>query len=188
MTHILVSGAASLVESVSQALHAQGADVTGISDLADIPAACADAGKSAFDAYVQLPATFQVEGKTAIARVHHFYAAGVLARFTALDAAMPSLMPGARLTFVLGVLPREAATEDDRDARRALTRVLSHAARADLAGGQLTVRMLDSGTPPDEIAQVALGRRPGPESFTARADLSYDDWRVEVMGLFAMET
>jgi hypothetical protein len=32
---------------------------------------------------------------------------------------MPALAPGARVVFVLGVLPPEVATEEDREARRA---------------------------------------------------------------------
>jgi hypothetical protein len=73
------------------------------------------------------PSGVSARADSVIARVRHFYADGVLARFTALDAALPALAPGARLTFVMGELPPEAATSDDREARQALTRVLAHA-------------------------------------------------------------
>jgi hypothetical protein len=121
---VLVSGAAAHVAEVAVQLRARAADVTEVTDLADVPAVCAAAGPHTFDSYVQLPATFRVTGATAVLRVHHFYAEGVLARFTALAAALPSLTTEARVTFVLGTLPPEAASSDDREARRALTRVL----------------------------------------------------------------
>jgi hypothetical protein len=187
--NVLVSGAAGHVSEVAQALRARGADVVEVTDIGDVPATCAAAGPRAFGSYVQLPASFEVKGDTAVRRVHHFYAEGVLARFTALAAALPSLTPAARLTFVLGTLPADAATSDDREARRALTRVLAHAARADTPDGHLTVRVLDAGAVPDEIAQVAIGLDPARQELMDRlAGLSYADWRVELLGLVAMET
>jgi hypothetical protein len=186
---VLVSGAERQVGEVAAALRARGARVTEVTDLADVPAVCAAAGSAAFDSYIQLPASFQVRGETAVRRVHHFYAEGVLARFAALDAALPALTPDARVTFVLGTLPPEAATADDREARRALTRVLGHAACADNPDGHLTMRVLDAGAAPTEIAQIALGLDPGRQDLMERlADLSYADWRVELLGLAAVET
>lgn len=189
MPTVLVSGAATRLAGVAAALRARSADVTEVPDLADVPAVCAAAGAGAFDGYVQLPATFRVAGDTAIRRVRHFYADGVLARFSALDAALPSLAPAARVTFVLGTLPPEAASSDDVEARRALTRILAQAARADTADGRLTTRILESGTAAEEIAQVALGLEPGPNELMDRlADLSYADWRTELLGLAAVQT
>ena len=185
---ILVSGDGTLVAAVGQALRSRDATVTEVADLADLPAVCAEAGPAAFDSYVQLPANFQVRGDTAIERVHHFYAEGVLARFPALAAALPALADPARLTYVLGRLPPEAATTDDREARRALTRVLTHAARADRDGGRLLVRVLEAGTGRDEVALVALGRRPDPELLEERLSRSsYADWRVELFGPAVVE-
>jgi hypothetical protein len=93
------------------------------------------------------------------------------------------------VTFVLGQLPPEAATSDDREARRALTRVLGHAARADRPDGSLAIRVLDSGTPAEKIALVALGLDPERHDLDERlATLSYADWRVELLGLVALET
>jgi hypothetical protein len=163
--------------------------VTEVYDLDDVAGVCAAAGPRAFDSYVQLPASFRVRGDTAVLRVHHFYAQGVLARFTALAAALPSLTLSARLTFVMGTLPPEAATNDDREARRALTRVLIQAARADLPDGHLRARVLDAGTPADAIGQVALGLDPARQELMDRlAELSYADWRVELLGLASVET
>ena len=90
---------------------------------------------------------------------------------------------------MLGRLPADAATTDDRDARQALTRVLTHAARADRQGGTLQVRVLQAGTPAEDIAQVAVGRGPQRELLEARlSGSSYADWRVELFGLAAVET
>ncbi len=112
-----------------------------------------------------------------------------LADVPAVCAALPALTPDARVTFVLGTLPPEAATADDREARRALTRVLGHAACADNPDGHLTPRVLDAGAAPTDIAQVALGLDPGRQELMERlADLSYADRRVELLGLAAVET
>jgi hypothetical protein len=194
MTAVLVSGAPDLVARVAAALRAHDADVTEVTDLADVPAVCAAAGPRAFDGYVQLPATFQPHGDTAVLRVHHFYAKGVLARFTALAAVLPALSLAARLTFVMGTLPPEAATDDDREARRALTRVLVQAARADMPDGHLVVRVLDAGTTAEETSRAVLGLDPGSldpgrkELIDRLDELSYADWRVELLGLASVET
>jgi hypothetical protein len=186
---VLVSGTADLVDRVAAELRRRDATVTPVTDLAELPAACAAAGPEAFDSYLQLPSTFSASGDTAIQRVHHFYANGVLARFAALDAAVPSLTPTARLTFVMGQLPPEAATPDDREARQSLTRVLAHAARADRRNGELTVRFLAAGTAPADVAYVALGGDFARRQLMDRlSELSYADWRVELLGLATMET
>jgi hypothetical protein len=188
-THVLVSGTADVVDRVAGALRRRDATVTAVTDLDEMPAVCAAAGPEAFDSYVQLPSTFAARGETAIQRVHHFYANGVLARFTALDAAGPSLSRTARLTFVMGQLPPEAATPDDREARQSLTRVLAHAARADRRAGELTVRFLAAGTAADDVAYVALGGDFARRQLVDRlAELPYADWRVELLGLATMET
>jgi len=189
VTRVLVSGARSHVAEVAAALRARGAEVTEVADLADVPAVVADAGRRAFDVYVQLAASFRVAGSTAVQRVRHFYAEGVLARFEALDAAIPALRPSAQVVFVLGTLPPEVATADDREARRALTQVLGRAARADAAPGELTVRLLDADSEPERIAALALGQAPPPRGEDERlADLSLEDWRVELMSVVLVET
>jgi hypothetical protein len=189
MGTVLVSGEQGHVGEVAEALRALGASVAEVSELEQISAACAAAGREAFDSYVQLAASFHVRGDTAVERVRHFYAEGVLARFTALKAVLPSLTGGARITFVLGRLPDEASTPDDRDARLALTKILAQAARADVPEGRLVARVLDADATPGEIARVALGGEPAEHDALDRlADLSYADWRVELLGLVSMET
>jgi len=186
---VLVSGIATLAADVAGALRARGADVTEIADVSDGAAVAAACAGKTFDSYVQLADTFEIRGDSAIERVRHFYADGVLNRFTVLAAVLPALTPTAYVTFVLGHLPPEVATADDREARRALTRVLSHAAQADTPDGRLTVRILDAAAAPDEIAQVALGLDPNRQETMDRLDeLSYADWRVELLGLASVET
>lgn len=186
MPHFLISGIADLVRGVTDALAAEGATAVGVDDIADVPKACADAGPAAFDGYVQLPATFTVDGDTAVDRVHHFFADGVLARFPAVSAALPALRPDARLTFVLGVLPPEVSTADDVAARAALVRVLGYAARADGPPG-LRIDLLHTGTSPAEIARTALGRDNRLDPGDDPRSRSFADWRVEVLGMMSAE-
>ena len=189
MTSVLISGAEEQAVALEAVLRSRGAEVTTVVNLDDMPRICAQAGPAAFDAYVQLPSTFQLRGATVIERVHHFYAGGVLARFPSLAAALPALADTARVTFVLGQLPEEVASGDDRDARRSLTRVLAHAARADVASPTFSVRVLDSDQSVDEVVAAALGQEPTSRELLDRlSELDYADWRVEVLGRASMQT
>ena len=187
-TNVLVSGAPERIEAVSRVLREHDCTVVEVDDLERVPQACAEAGEGAFDAYVQLPATFSIEGRTAIERLHHLFVRGVMARFPAMNAAVPALKPGGRITLVAWALPAEVATDDDIDARRALFRVLAHAAQAD-GGGETVVRVLGSATSPEDIALVALGRESTrPTSVESLSAVSYADWRVELLGLVTVES
>lgn len=190
MANVLVSGTPEGVSEVAAALRTLGATVTEVTDLDQVPAVATAAGPEAFDGYVQLPSTFAPRGDSAIERVHHFFADGVLARFPALAAVVPAFTSKARVTFVLGVLPAEAATADDRAARQALVRVLGHATRADCAEAELAIRVLDTGSTAEEIASVALGRDRdhAADTLAQLDDTSYADWRVELLGLASMQT
>src|SRR5439155_19451821 len=111
---------------------------------------------------------------------------GVLARFPALDAALPALAPAARVTFALGTLPPEAATAEDVAARRALVLVLAHAARAD---ARVRAQVLDSGTAVDDVAFAALGGDLARQELLERLDdVDYHEWRVELFGLASAQT
>ena len=184
-----ISGAEEQARQLEAELRSRGADVTVVTALADMPRVCAEAGPAAFDSYVQLASTFQMRGATVIERVHHFYAGGVLARFPALAAALPTLADTARITFVLGHLPEEVASSDDREARRSLTKVLAHAARADAASATVSVRVLDASAAREEIVAAALGEEPTSRELLERlSELDYADWRVEVLGRASMQT
>jgi hypothetical protein len=187
-TNVLVSGAPDRIEAVSKVLRAQDCTVVEVDDLDRVPQACAEAGEGAFDAYIQMPAAFAIEGGTALERLHHFYVKGVLARFPAMNAAVPALKPGARVTVVAWQLPAEVATDDDIEARRALYRVLAHGAQAD-AGDDLVVRVLGSSTSPEDIVAAALGREHArTTSVESLSAVSYADWRVELLGLVSIES
>jgi len=187
-TNVLVSGAPERIEAVSKILREHDCQVVEVDDLERVPQACAEAGEGAFDAYVQLPATFGIEGGTALERLHHFYVNGVMARFPAMNAAVPALTAGGRITVVAWPLPAEVATDDDIEARRALYRVLAHGAQAD-AGNDLVVRVLGSSTSPEEIALAALGKESvRPASVESLSAVSYADWRVELLGLVSVES
>jgi hypothetical protein len=186
MPHFLISGLADLVAGVGAVVEENGGTFVGVDDIADVPKACAAAGQK-FDGYVQLPATFTVAGDTAVGRIHHFFADGVLARFPAVGAALPVLVDGAQITFVMGVLPPEVSTADDVAARAALVRVLGHGARADGPPG-LQIAVLGSGSSAREIARTALGGDAEPaERTTDFTGRSYADWRVELLGMMSAD-
>ncbi len=188
MKSVLVSGDKRLIDEVAAALDRPGVSVTRAESLADLPGICADSGPASFDAYVQMPANFTISGETAIDRVRDFYAQGVLARFTALRDALPSLQPSARVVFVLGSLPGEVGTQDDRNARHSLVRVLARAAAADIMEGRLTISFQESGVPPGEVAAIALGEIHRQDALLQRlSSLDYDDWRVELIGLAGVQ-
>ncbi len=71
--------------------------------------------------------------------------------------------------------------------------VLAHAIRADRAPGKIQVRVLDQVHPAAEIARLALtgesGRRPAavPADRGTQAEMSYQDWRTEILGLASVE-
>ncbi len=187
-TNVLVSGAPERIAAVSTVLQAHDCTVVEVDDLERVPQACAEAGEGAFDSYVQLPAYFGIEGTTAIERLHHLFVKGVLARFPAMNAVVPALKPGGRITLVAWPLPAEVATDDDIDARSALFRVLAHAAQAD-GGDDTVVRVLGSSTSPEDIALAALGKESTrPASVEGLSAVSYADWRVELLGLQHVES
>jgi hypothetical protein len=187
MPRYLVSGIAELVSDVAAVLREHDAEAVEVHDIDDVPRACEEAGPGAFDGYVQLPATFTVQGDNAVQRVHHFFAEGVLARFPAVAAALPVLKPDARLTFVTGVLPGDVSTDDDVAARSALIRILGRAARADVSNG-LRVTSLGSASTAKEIALAALGRTSTAGAVADASDEDYTEWRMELLGMMWAET
>jgi hypothetical protein len=88
---------------------------------------------------------------------------------------------------VLGTLPPEVTTDDDGNARAALTGVLGRAARSDAAPGELTVRVLDADSEADRIAALALGQAPPPRE-ESRPEMSLEDWRIELMSVVLANT
>lgn len=189
----LVSGSDERVGQVAEALRAAGAEVV----VSDVPSMLAEvlAGSApgSLDCYVQLPVNVDVSGATVVGRVRMFLQKGLLARFDAVDLVMPALRDDAVVVLVSGnTAVQTDVMPDDSAARFALVNVLAHAIRAQGSPGKVRVRLLDSGSDPADIASVALrGEVVAPARLSQvkarEAELSYEDWRAEVMGLATME-
>jgi len=168
MPRYLVSGIAQLVSDVAAVLGELGAEVVEVDDIDDVPRVCADAGPGAFDGYVQLPATFTVQGDTAVQRVHHFFAQGVLARFPAvyvLDSTTISL-PDALAPVWPGCGGRVP-----QGSQAALKLTVRH----DLVRGGLEGPTLSAGRDQDKAG--SLPRAPMPAGARRLADLGF--WSLE---------
>jgi len=185
---VVVTGAAEQVAAVSAALRAAGAEVTEVDDLGKLDAAVAGIARSSVDCYVQLPVHVAARGKAVIERVRNFLEDGLLARFTAASTILPAMSDGGRVVLVGGNTPVEASAPDDQSARLALLDVLAHAVQADKSATRIKVRILPHDELAEHIAAVALGGKPTRDQALAELrarepEMSFDDWRIEVMGL-----
>jgi putative intracellular protease/amidase len=185
---VVVTGAAEQVAAVSAALRNAGAEVIAVDDLEELDAAVAGIAPGSLGCYVQLPVHVAARGKAVIERVRNFLEDGLLARFTAASTILPAMSDGGRVVLVGGNTPVEASAPDDQSARLALLDVLAHAIQADAATTRIRIRRLPNTESAEHIATVALGGEPTREE--ALADLqarepkmSFDDLRIEVMGL-----
>lgn len=175
---VVVTGAPGQVAAVSAALRQAGAEVTAVDDLEGLDAALAGISPGSLDCYVQLPVQLRARGGTVTERVRNFLEDGLLARFAAASAILPAVSDDGRVVLVGGNTLVEAAEPDDHSARLALLDVLAHAIQADKQATRIEVRVLPHDDPAERIAAVAL-----------RADskvepkMSFEEWRVEVMGL-----
>jgi len=185
---VLVTGATQPVAEVSDTLRKAGAEVISVDDLGKLEAALAGLSPGSLSGYVQLPVHVAARGDTVVERVRHFLEDGLLARFSAAATILPVLSDKARVVLVGGNTLVEASEPDDQSARVGLLKVLAHAIQADGSATKLEVRVLAHDAPAGHIGEVALGAEPTREQ--ALADLmaqepkmSFDDWRIEVMGL-----
>ncbi len=184
---VLISGAEQATQPVRAALERSGSTVLQ---------ADADPGEKA-DAYVQLPTLLPVDGPSPgdslVDRVGRFLADGLLTRFRSAAAVLPLLREGATVVLVAGNTPVPGTGVDDQAARGSLLRVLAHALRAEHAPGRLRVRVLDHGSSPDVIARCSAGEDvvtsspSGPPAGSSDVDMSYADWRTEILGLAQVE-
>jgi hypothetical protein len=187
-SRVVVTGAAEQVAAVSAALRAAGAEVTAVDDLEQLGAAFAGLAPGSLDCYVQLPVHVAARGDAVIERVRNFLEDGLLARFAAASTILPAVSDKGRVVLVGGNTPVEATAPDDQNARLALLDVLAHAIQADKLATRFGVRVLPHDESAEHIAAVALGGEPTREqalaSLRAREpEMSFDDWRIEVMGL-----
>lgn len=190
---VLVSGCDERVTQVAAALREGDAEVVTIDDPTRLRDVVADLGPGSLSHYVQLPISVDVSGSTVIGRVRTFLEKGLLARFDAADAVLPVLQEDATVVLVSGTTAVNSGTmPDDSAARFALLNVLAHAIRAEKAPGMIRVRMVEADTAPADIAAVTLrGERPRARMTAMlqvrEAEMSYQDWRIEVMGLATVQ-
>ena len=185
---IVVTGAAEPVAAVSAALRKAGAEVTAVDDLGKLDAAVTGIAPGSLECYVQLPVHVSARGKAVIERVRNFLEDGLLARFTAASTILPAMADGGVVVLVGGHTPVEASAPDDQSARSALLDVLAHAIQADKSATRIGVRVLHHDESAEHIAAAALGGEPTREQALAELrarepEMSFDDWRIEVMGL-----
>ena len=185
---VVVTGAAEPVAAVSAALRQAGALVTAVDDLGRLKAAVAGIAPGSLDCYVQLPVHVAARGEAVVERVRNFLEDGLLARFTAASTILPAMSDGGRVVLVGGNTPVEASAPDDQSARLALLDVLAHAIQADSSATRIGLRVLPHDESAEHIAAVALGGKPTREQAMAglrarEPEMSFDDWRIEVMGL-----
>jgi len=185
---VVVTGAAEPVTAVSDALRHQGAEVIAVEDLSKLDAALAALAPGSVDGYVQLPVHVAARGGTVVDRVHNFLEDGLLARFAASSTILPAMSDEGRVVLVGGNTLVEASAPDDQSARLALLGVLAHAIQADKSATALQVRVLPSDELAVHIAAVALGAERSREQALAELmarepKMSFDEWRIEVMGL-----
>ena len=185
---VVVTGAAEQVAAVAAALTESGAEVIAVDDLGGLDAAVAGITAGSLDCYVQLPVHVAARGEAVVERVRNFLEDGLLARFSAASAVLPAVSDEARVVLVGGNTLVEASAPDDHSARLGLLKVLADAFQADRSATKIRVRVLPNDEPAEHIGAVAMGAEPSREQ--ALADLlaqepkmSFDDWRIEVMGL-----
>lgn len=189
---VLLSGSDERVAEVAAVLRSAGAEVLAVEDPQQLAGVLTGLSPGALAGYVQLPVRLAVEGRSVVQRVRGFLEGGLLSRFDAAQAVLPLLADDARVVLVAGNTTRGGRDlPDDRAARLALLEVLAHALRADAGASGVRVTVLDQRSP-DEIAAVAL-REVAPlpaevADLRRREDeLSYDDWRTEVLGMATVE-
>lgn len=129
-----------------------------------------------------------------MARIRNFLTDGLPARFDMVSTVLPALASGAQVVLVGGHPGITPAAPDDPAARLALLKVLAHAIKAQRAPEPVHAHVLDPMETPSEVADAALGRSSATpaaagatlqESATSdeESTISYEDWRVEVMGM-----
>lgn len=185
---VVVTGAAEPVAAVSAALKRGGAQVVSVDDLAGLDAALEGVTAGSLAGYVQLPVHVAARGASVVERVRNFLEDGLLARFAAASTILPAMSEKGRVILVGGNTLVETSTPDDHDARLALLGVLAHAIAADTSSTGIEVRVLAHDEAAERIAGVALGAEPAGEPTLAEMldhepPMSFDEWRIEVMGL-----
>jgi hypothetical protein len=189
---VLITGSDQRAEEIAQELRQADVEVLVVEDLALLPGVLQDLPPACLHGYVQLPVTVELQGASVVRRVRDFLEGGLLSRFDTVQAVLPALADDARVLFVAGntsTVGRDLP--DDRGARLALLEVLAHAVRAEGSPAAVAVHVLDQRSA-TELAQTALGAAAAVRADVAdlrrrEDDMSYDDWRTEILGMATVE-
>ena len=188
----LVTGSPERVAAVSAALAVRDCEVIRVDAPDTLSEVCASLGPDSIDDYVQLPVNVPSAGGTVVSKLQAFLAGGLLARFEAVSLVLPTLRSNASVVLVAGNLPAELTAPDDRQARISLLRVLVQAIRADTSPTPVRTVVVDRMRSPDEIAAIVVDPAPSRRVISDAAELypemSYVDWRLEVLSLATIES
>jgi hypothetical protein len=192
-TRVLVTGSVERIDGVAAALRGADTEVMTVTDLGRLGDEVAALPPGSIDCYIQLPVTLRPSGETTVSRVRDFLDKGLVTRFRLAETVLPGLSDEGRVVLVGGHTPGEGGALDDQAARLALLHVLAHAIRADKAPAKVRVRVVPHEQDPAEIARLVLTWQPAasrPSDLRAalrEENISYQDWRTEVMGLVSIE-
>jgi hypothetical protein len=103
------------------------------------------------------------------------------------------LRNGGTIVLVAGNTPGEQSSPDDGRARLALLRVLSHAALADAGDRHIRAVVLNHGTTTEDALRAVRGDEGDRQTRMAEfiqssTDVSYDDWKLELLSLVVNES
>jgi hypothetical protein len=188
----VVTGSPDRVGAVAEELTAVGFQAIRVDDLSTLDAVCAQLGPESVAAYVQLPVQIAAKGSTAVARIREFLSQGLLFRYAAVDQVLPTLQADACVALVSGNLPADLTAPDDQRGRLALMRVLAHGVLADTAGRGVRTLVIDHQRSAKEIAAAVVEQPQNlmtmiAEVVAGHPDMSYDDWRFELLRVASAE-
>ena len=185
----LVNGAQPRVQKVAEALQSEGFDPVEVAvDNDELREVVARLGNDSVACYVQLPGNIRARGRTVIERVRNFLVDGLISRFEAAELVTPALAPHAVALLVSGNHPEETDAPDNHPARLSLLDTLAACLMIERPGDGLRPVVLRSDRTDVEVTGFATD--PGRERSTAfaeladrSADLSFDEWRQELLDL-----
>lgn len=181
MPTALVTGSPDRVPDVTVALKSEGFDIVSSGTPSAVAEASVGVPPGTVDCYVQLPGGFPSEDGN-LGQARAVVAETVLARFDAAVRLAPLLAPSASVVLVASDLNRvNGPVGGRRHALRALLAVLADALRLDHSARR--VRVVDEERSPAEIAAIARGSEPGVSYPELSPDLSFADWRSEILSL-----
>lgn len=176
----LVSGSAAPVDDVAAALESAGFAVTRASGPDGLNGACSALAPRSLSCYVQLPGGDAEAGEAGTFDGVRRSLADGLARFDSALAVAPLLRPQACVVLV--------APDTGRDLVARLARAISGGS----IGGDVKAVVVGPDRSPPEIAELASDRGEDRPWFQSRVaalspDLSYADWKRELLCLSAIE-